>query len=92
MKKHTNILVKSRFRKEAPEIAKFLHLIADKVSDKKIKFAQGELETELALPDHIEFSVKAREKELNKKGLRRKITLELQWFEGGDGLAPIEVK
>jgi amphi-Trp domain-containing protein len=92
MKKNKNILVKSKSEKSTVEVAKFLHAIADRIEAGKIKFAQGEQETELEIPNHTRFSVKAREKDLKNKGLSRKVTFQLHWFEGKDELLPLEVK
>jgi amphi-Trp domain-containing protein len=92
MKKFKNILVKDKSLKTTEEVAKFLHTLADRIAEKKVKFAQGEVETEVELPDNLCFSVKAREKELRKKGLTRKLTFRLFWSDGKDFHTPLEVK
>jgi amphi-Trp domain-containing protein len=92
MKKFKNILVKDKSLKSTEEVAKFLHSLADRIAEKKIKFAQGDDETEVDLPENLLFSIKAREKELRKKGLTRRITFQLRWLDGKEQYAPLEVK
>ena len=91
MKNLKTMLVKSKNRKTAEETSRLMHTIADKIAEKKIKFAQGMQESEVVLPDHLIFTISATEKKLKRKGLTRRINLQVKWYEGNDTGTPIEI-
>ena len=92
MKRMKNLLVKSKGLKSTEEIAEMLHKIANRVAEKKIMFTQGEEETEVIIPDQLFFAIRANEKELKKKGLVRRINLQLRWYQGGKEEKQVDIK
>lgn len=92
MKKQKHLLVRNKSFKTNEEIAQFLHALASRVKEKKIRFAQGEEETDVDLPDQLAFRIKASETKHRKKGLCRKVTLQMKWYEGAGVHTPVEVR
>jgi amphi-Trp domain-containing protein len=92
VKKLKKKLVKSKSQKGVKDVAAMLRTIADRIEAKKIIFSQGEVETEVELPENLYFSIRAHEKELKRKGLSHRITIQIRWFDRKDEIAPLQIK
>jgi amphi-Trp domain-containing protein len=87
-----NILIKNKSLKSNEEVAKMLHTIADRIAEKKIRFENGEQETEIVVPENMVFTVKAHNKQLRRKGPKHKISLNIHWMEKQNQSVQLEVK
>jgi amphi-Trp domain-containing protein len=92
MKRKKRTLVKTKGMKSTGEVANLLHKIAGRVEAKKIRFIQGELDTEVELPDEVLFTLRAKESETKKKGLERCVNFTIRWRDGEEKHEPIDVK
>ena len=85
------MLIKNKSFKSNDEVAQLLHKIADRIAERKIRFIDGETETEVLLPDSLKFTLKAYQKQFPRKGDSKKLIFHLQWLEGQKKSAPIEI-
>jgi amphi-Trp domain-containing protein len=76
------VLVKSDLRKTLPEVAAFLHELADKVESGEVTLLQGGQDVSIALPDTVSFELEYYEKP-KKQGVKKQLEIELEWVEGG---------
>jgi amphi-Trp domain-containing protein len=92
MKRTKKTLVRTKGTRKTADVAGLLHKIADRIAAQKIRFIQGASDTEVELPDDVYFSLRAKEAETKKKGLRRTVTFQISWREGEEKHEPVDVK
>lgn len=81
------VLFKSEEPKTSAEVAAFLRLLADKVSDGQVILKQGATELALDIPNNVVLEIKAEE-ELNKQGVKKlSLEVEIEWREGANDTA-----
>lgn len=66
----------------------FLHELADRVASGKVVLRQGNQEVAVELPDTFELEVTLDRKD-KKKGTKRSLEIELNWYEGKAAMDPM---
>ncbi len=78
-----NVIVKSDVRKSLPDVAAFLRELAAKIETNQVTLMQGADEIDITMPDTVEFEVEFTEKMKKKKGLKKQLEIEIEWYQGG---------
>lgn len=78
-----NVLVKSDVRKSLPDVAAFLRELADKIESNQLTLHQGADEVSLTLPETVDFELEFTEKMKKKKGVKRQLEIEIEWYKDG---------
>ncbi len=78
-----NVLVKSDVRKSLPDVAAFLRELADKIESNQVTLHQGADEVSLTLPETVDFELEFTEKMKKKKGVKRQLEIEIEWYKDG---------
>jgi amphi-Trp domain-containing protein len=78
-----NVIVKSDVRKSLPDVAAFLRELADKIEANQVTLQQGPDEVSLTLPDTVDFELEFTEKMKKKKGVKRQLEIEIEWYKDG---------
>jgi len=77
-------LFKSDERKTREEVGAFLRELAEKVAGGTVVLKQGQQEVTLDLPESLILEVDVKEKHKRPKGPKRKLEIEIEWYEGED--------
>lgn len=77
------IIVKSEDKRSLREIASFLRDLADKIESNNLVLHQGEKEIALSLPEIVNFEFELEDKHKKKKGTKRQLEIELEWYPDG---------
>ena len=75
------ILFKSEEPKNLPDVASFLHQLADKLAQGQVILRQGDEEITLDIPGNVVLELKAEE-ETKKKKMQRSLEIEIEWIVG----------
>jgi amphi-Trp domain-containing protein len=78
-----NVIVKSDVRKSLPEVAVFLRELADKIEANQVTLQQGADEVSLTMPETVDFELEFTEKTKKKKGVKRQLEIEIEWYKDG---------
>lgn len=78
-----NVIVKSDVRKSLPDVAAFLRELADKIEANQVTLQQGPDEVSLTMPDTVDFELEFTEKMKKKKGVKRQLEIEIEWYKDG---------
>ncbi|MFN2114544.1 MAG: amphi-Trp domain-containing protein [Anaerolineae bacterium] len=93
------VLLSSEEPMSAAQIAEFLHALADKIAGGTVTLRQGTDELVLDLPPNLVLEVKVEEQEKGGKKaraegrsrLQRTIEVEIEWTEGEQSAAGIQL-
>lgn len=75
------VLFSSEERLDLQAVVRFLHELADKLSENEVTLRKGNEELTLTLPNQVVLEVKAEE-EQKKQRTQRSLEVELEWYEG----------
>jgi amphi-Trp domain-containing protein len=84
-------LFKSQERKNRADVAKFLHQLADKISNGNVILSQGAEDLTLQLPQNLVLEVQVEDEEKGTKGIQHSLEVEIKWFDSEQGGA-LELK
>jgi amphi-Trp domain-containing protein len=84
-------IFKSEERKSLADVSDFLHQLADRVAQGQIVLRQGEEELLIQLPQDVVLEVEVEEKMTEGRATKRKLELELEWYEGDAGQGTVEL-
>lgn len=76
------VLFRSEEKKDRQSIAEFLHQFADKLAEGEVVLLRGSDETRIAIPEIVEFEIKATKKTKKHGRVKRDLEIELDWYEG----------
>jgi amphi-Trp domain-containing protein len=76
------VLFRSEEKKDRQSVADFLHEFADKIAEGEIVLLRGTDETRIAIPEIVEFEIKATKKTKKGNRVKRDLEIELDWYEG----------
>lgn len=85
------VLLKSENKRSLSEVAKFLHDLADKIEANDLTLVQGKSETKIPLPDIVELELELEEKDKGKKGVKRQLEIEIEWYPDRKGQKQIKI-
>jgi len=77
------ILFKSEEPKNLPDVATFLHQLADKLAQGQVILRQGNDEITLDIPNKVVLELKAEE-EVKKNKTQRSLEIEIEWIVGDE--------
>ncbi len=76
------ILFKSEEKKSRVEIVSLLRSVADRIEQGHMTLRQGEKEVVLDFPQHMTLELKVEDEQKKRKGIKRQIEIELEWYPG----------
>ena len=76
-----NVLIKTKERRSAQDVAAFLRQLADRLEQNEIALQRGDEEISLEVPSRITFKLKAKEK-IKKRKTEHQLKFTLKWKEG----------
>ncbi len=77
----TNVLFKSKERRDVQSVATFLRELADKLEQQELVLRRGSDETRLTIPGNVVFALKAKEKPKKQKTVQG-LKIKIKWIEG----------
>ena len=78
-----NIILRSKQMETPQGVAVFLRELADKIESQQVVLIQEGIETTINLPDRLEMSISAKDKEkIKKSSNRHSLKISLKWWEG----------
>jgi len=77
-------LFKSDERKTREEVSTFLRELSEKIAGGTVVLKQGQQEVTLDLPENLILEVDVKEKQKRPKNPKRKLEIEIEWYEGED--------
>ena len=78
------VLFKSEERKSSVEIVAILRSIADKIEQGSMTLRQNDNEVVLDFPQHMTLEIKVEDEIKKRKGTKRELEIELEWYLGVD--------
>lgn len=75
------VLFSSEERMELQAVVRFLHELADKLSENEVTLRKGSEELTLRLPNQVVLEVKAEEEQKDQR-TQRSLEVEIEWYEG----------
>ena len=75
------VLFSSEERMELQAVVRFLHELADKLSENEVTLRKGSEELTLRLPHQVVLEVKAEEEQKAQR-TQRSLEVEIEWYEG----------
>ena len=85
-------LFKSEERKSRSDVSAFLHQLADKISEGRVVFRQGQEEITFQLPRSLILEVQVEDEDKKSKGTQHSLEVEIKWFDDDDGGGPLELR
>ncbi len=85
------VILKSKDKRRLSEVANFLRDLADKIEANDLTLRQGDEEIKLNLPDPVILELELEEKKNNKKGTKRQLEIEIEWYVGGKAQKSIKI-
>ncbi len=80
------VLFKSEEKKSSVEGVAVLRSIADKIEKgKSMTLRQGKDKVVLDFPQNMTLEIKVEDEEKKRKGTKRSLEIELEWYPGSDG-------
>jgi amphi-Trp domain-containing protein len=77
----TDVLFKSKERRDVQSVATFLRELADKLEQQELVLQRGADEARLVVPGNVVFALKAKEK-AGKRGKKQGLKIKIKWIEG----------
>ncbi|MEA2009019.1 MAG: amphi-Trp domain-containing protein [Chloroflexota bacterium] len=85
------VLLKSEDKRSLVEVAKFLRDLADKVETNDLILSQGKKKIEVPFPDIVALEFELKENKKKKKGTKRQLEIEIEWYPDGKNQETIQV-
>ncbi|TVQ42172.1 MAG: amphi-Trp domain-containing protein [Saprospirales bacterium] len=79
-------LFKTQERKTRAEVADFLRLLADKLSDGEVLLKSGSEEISLNISPSVTLEIQVEDED-KKKGIQHSLEVEIKWYDGKEGVA-----
>jgi amphi-Trp domain-containing protein len=87
-----SILIKNEVRMSREEAAAFLRQLADKLESGQVHMVQGNREVALNVPAQVVLEVQVDDKPKPRKGTKRSLEVEIEWYTGTDGEPPASLE
>jgi len=81
-------LFKSEERKTRAEVADFLRLLADKLTDGVVSLKSGNEQINLNISPNVILEIQVEDEDKRKKGIQHSLEIEIKWFDSDDWAAP----
>ena len=85
------ILVKSDVRMSLPDVATFMRELADKIESNQVTLQQAGDEVNITLPETVDFEIEFTEKQKKKKGTKKQLEIEIEWYQDGSKHQPVSL-
>lgn len=85
-------LFKSQERKSRADASRFLHQLADKISNGKVVLSQGTEDLTLEIPENVILEVQVEDEEKGTKGIQHSLEVEIKWFDTEEQDSALELK
>ncbi len=90
MARKKEVLFKSEEHTSRARAAAFLRELAEKIESGRVVLQQGSREVPVEVGDAVELEVSFDLKE-KKRGTRRKLEVELEWYDGDASTGPVQL-
>jgi amphi-Trp domain-containing protein len=87
-----SVLIKNKDRMAREDAAAFLRQLADKLESGKVHLVQGTREVAMEIPAQLTLEVKVDDKPKPRKGTKRSLEVELEWYPGKDDQPPASLE
>jgi amphi-Trp domain-containing protein len=84
------VIFESEEKMSRANAAAFLRTLTDRLETGTVTLKQGEESVDLAVPENVVLEVKAEEED-KKSGLKYQLEVELEWYEGDEKSAGVEL-
>lgn len=78
-------LFKTEERKTRAEVADFLRLLADKLSNGEVLLKSGNEEINLSIAPNVILEIQVEDEDKKNKGIQHSLEVEIKWYDGDDG-------
>jgi amphi-Trp domain-containing protein len=85
-------LFKSEERKNRPDVAAFLHQLADKIEAGRVVLRQGQQEITLELAHNLILEIQVEDEDKKRRGIQHSLEIEIKWFDDDAAGGPLQLE